>query len=135
MRWIRYFPIWKYGQAKFIRRAFNPADGGISVYDEDCVLERWGNICAHAGQYREATSNPAIYWLIDDTDLPPGLETPQTENEIRDSCHHDIKGLDKEAASIFFDEAQKTVGEWYVCNGMIAVRVSLPDIAKYKPDK
>ena len=79
---------------------FEPYGDGISVFLEECALEK-STICAHITKfYPNTVDNPVFYWKIDEQELlnhnnlhnskiEQSESAPNAQGD-KDGCHHDI---------------------------------------------
>jgi hypothetical protein len=111
MRYIRILrhQHWEKEKGRFDYRSFKKLGDGISVIDKECVEQKGGDICKHiAAHYRTVTSDPIIFWDIDQEIL--SAHQIKNSPSATDDCHCDIVEISNEAAKKMFYGYQRENG-------------------------
>lgn len=125
-------------RGKFTNLAFrgNPLnDGrlGVSCFGKTCADESTGSVCAHINRfYRTIATAPAVFWIFDESQLPPGSCVKQ-ETEGGDACHHNVVG----ASGTAYRRVAPgwTVGELFICDGDGMRPLTADDLEAFRPSR
>lgn len=105
--------------SQFKSLAFKDSGSGASVIQYPCVDATGATICQHIRRYYpNVGGEPPVFWIFDDTILPPQTKITQKRSRSGDDCHHDITGqdinrLNKSLKSLL---KSKKVGDFRVCD-------------------
>ena len=134
MRLIRILNVKHYDPRKkrFTSVAFKPStNGGISVFNKECVLEQKRTICSHIREYYPPpTSNdPPVFWEFEEQILPDECELEQQTSKSGDCCHYNINKLsDKKARKLFVNrQKEHQLSEFKICENGESRTVVLED--------
>lgn len=124
---IRTLHIRKYdpNRRRFPSNCFHPLGDGISVFKEDCALQKSNNlICQHINYYYPTTvGTPVIYCRIDAVHLAnaPGFENmiiEHTPSISGDDCHVDIKNVNKKQSGNYAKANFRPPAIFMCCDGV-----------------
>ena len=83
---------------KFTSVAFRDGNGGASVIRRDCVDATGASLCQHVGRfYPNVGGEPPVFWIFEETRLPPDHRITPKRSRSGDDCHHDITANDTKA--------------------------------------
>src|SRR4051794_2108934 len=67
---------------------------GMSVFDVDCAKASSQTICAHIQRYYPHQSgDPPIFYIVEESELPPDSDILSTMSTTGDECHREIAGV------------------------------------------
>src|SRR4051794_6937893 len=73
-------------------------DGGMSVFDRLCAEATSGVICEHIAQfYHGLAGDPAVFYILNDNELPPDFSVIETLSDTGDACHREIMDVGNSA--------------------------------------
>lgn len=98
---------------RFTSVAYKNLHGGMSVFVEDCAVQKTGSICAHAAQwYQGIVGTPIVFFFIQENEVPVGAAVAQTLSTSGDDCHRDITGATNGQLKAAYQGK-----DFYVCDG------------------
>ena len=101
---------------RFQDLAFKNTGGAISVFMEDCAIERSGTICAHIRAfYLGQTQEPPTFIRVAQDLLPEGALIEPEVSKSDDECHVGIHGLKDRQAEKFFKRTFKYPSDVRIC--------------------
>ena len=130
MRLIRIINVVHYDHRKqrFASLAFkNSTGGGISVISQECILEQGRTVCHHIKTFYPppTSSEPAIFWALEENSLPTGYRLEQQPSTSSDICHYNIEGVADKSARALMIRCQ--LHEFQICENGTSHTLTTPE--------
>jgi hypothetical protein len=89
----------------------------MSVFELTCAEAASGLVCDHIRTfYKSIGGEPPVFYILEETELPPGYKIEAVRSDSGDECHRDVTGVSNGQIKKAFKD-RRHWNNFFICDG------------------